>query len=121
MRVGIDILDVVRMEKFIQNEQFLGQYFTPYEAMYVSKTMRKTLSLAGIYCAKEAFLKALGIGIFNGIALNEIEVKHDSNGKPYIKITSASAQIMLASFDVKDIQISISHSDEVCTAICILN
>ena len=45
MLVGIDILDVMRMEKFIQNEHFLGKYFTPYEAMYVSQTMRKTQSL----------------------------------------------------------------------------
>lgn len=119
MLVGIDILDVMRMEKFIQNEHFLDKFFTPYEAAYVSKTIRKTQSLAGIYCAKEAFLKALGIGINNGIALNEIEVNHYESGKPYIKL-SDGAKIVLATFGVKDVQISISHTDEVCTAICIM-
>ena len=37
MLVGIDVLDVVRMEKFIQNERFLDKYFTPYEIEYVNK------------------------------------------------------------------------------------
>ena len=119
MLVGIDVLDVMRMEKFIQNEHFLGKYFTPYEATYVSKTIRKTQSLAGIYCAKEAFLKALGIGLSGGIDLNQIEVNHDDRGKPYIKLTD-SAKLIVAASGIKDVQISISHTDEVCTAICIM-
>ncbi len=119
MLVGIDILDVMRMEKFIQNEHFLGKYFTPYEAMYVSQTMRKTQSLAGIYCAKEAFLKALGIGLNNGIALNEIEVAHDENGKPFIRL-SDGAKIVLATYGIRDVQINISHTDDVCTAVCVM-
>ena len=120
MLVGIDVLDVVRMEKFVQNEHFLEKYFTPYEIEYVSKTYRQTLSLAGIYAAKEAFLKALGIGIGGGINLNEIEVNHETSGKPYLQVVSGKAQIMLKSMNVLDIQISISHSDEIATAICIL-
>ncbi len=120
MLVGIDVLDVVRMEKFVQNEHFLEKYFTPYEIEYVAKTYRQTLSLAGIYAAKEAFLKALGIGIGGGINLNEIEINHESSGKPYLKVISGKGQIMLKSMNVKDIQISISHSDEMATSICVI-
>lgn len=120
MKVGIDILDVVRMEKFVQNEHFLDKYFTQYEIMYVSKTHRTTQSLAGIYSAKEAFLKALGIGIGGGIALNEIEISHNENGKPYLKVLSSKAQIMLNAMGVGEIEINISHTDEICTAVCVL-
>ena len=35
MLVGIDVIDVVRMEKFIQNERFLNKYFNEYEIGYV--------------------------------------------------------------------------------------
>jgi holo-[acyl-carrier protein] synthase len=121
MLVGIDVIDVVRMQKFVQNERFLDKYFTSYEAMYVSKTIRKTQSLAGIYAAKEAFLKALGIGLNNGIELNEIEIRHFDNGKPYIKLSKSAQLKCLANFKITDIQISISHTDDVCTAICVLN
>lgn len=120
MLTGIDILDVVRMEKFLQNEHFLERYFTPYEITYVNNTHRKTQTLAGMYCAKEAFLKAIGIGLFNGIELNEIEVHHEPSGKPYI-ILSDRAKLVTMTKGIKDIQISISHTDEICTAICILN
>lgn len=120
MLVGIDVLDVVRMEKFVQNEHFLEKYFTPYEIEYVSKNYRQTLSLAGIYSAKEAFLKALGIGIGGGINLNDIEINHEDSGKPYLHVLSSKAQIMLKTMNVSNIQISISHADEIATAICII-
>ena len=120
MLVGIDVLDVVRMEKFVQNEHFLEKYFTPYEMNYVSQNNRLTQSLAGLFAAKEAFLKALGIGIGGGINLNEIEINHSDNGKPILKIVSPKAQIMLTTMGVEEIEISISHTDEYCTAICII-
>lgn len=120
MLVGIDVLDVVRMEKFVQNEHFLEKYFTEYEIEYVNKNNRMTQSLAGLYSAKEAFLKALGIGIGGGINLNEIEINHQESGKPYVKIVSPKAQILLSTMSVKNIDISISHTDEYCTAICII-
>lgn len=120
MLVGIDVLDVVRMEKFVQNEHFLEKYFTPYEIEYVTKNNRQTLSLAGIFSAKEAFLKALGIGIGGGINLNDIEIRHEESGKPYLQVISSKGQIMLKTMNVTDIQISISHSDEMATSICII-
>lgn len=120
MLVGIDVLDVVRMEKFVQNEHFLEKYFTPYEIEYVQKNNRQTLSLAGIFAAKEAFLKALGIGIGGGIALNDIEIRHDNNGKPYLDVLSNKSKIMLKTMSVEEIAISISHADEIATAICIV-
>ena len=120
MLVGIDVLDVVRMEKFVQNEHFLEKYFTPYEIEYVSKTNRQTLSLAGLYSAKEAFLKALGIGIGGGINLNDIEIYHDENGKPNLRVLSSTSNIMLKTKNVTEICISISHADEIATAICII-
>ena len=121
MLAGIAVLDVVRMEKFVQNEHFLEKYFTPYEIDYVSKNNRQTLSLAGIYAAKEAFLKALGIGIGGGINLSDIEIRHQDSGKPYLTVLSSKSQIMLKTMNVESIEISISHSDEMATAICIIS
>lgn len=120
MLVGIDVLDIVRMEKLVQNEHFLEKYFTEYEIEYVNKNNRMTQSLAGLFAAKEAFLKALGIGIGGGINLNEIEINHHETGKPFVKIVSPKAQIQISTMQVKEIDISISHTDEYCTAICII-
>lgn len=120
MLVGIDALDIVRVQKFIENERFLTRFFTEYEAKYITSTINKTMRMAGIFCAKEAFLKALGVGLKGGIALNEIEVNHDAKGKPYLKL-SDNAQKLTKMMNVKDIQISISHTNTTSYAICICN
>jgi holo-[acyl-carrier-protein] synthase len=80
--IGIDSLDIVRIQNFVDNERFLSKYFTEYEVAYCNQTINRTMRMAGLYCAKEAFVKALGIGIGGGIPLNEIEINHDKNGKP---------------------------------------
>ena len=123
MLVGVDIVDVVRMEKFIQNERFLDKYFTTYEIDYINqkdKSSRSTQSLAGLFAAKEAFLKALGIGIGGGIDLNEIEITHTKLGKPQIRVITPKGQIVLTKFNVRNVDVSISHTDEVCIATCII-
>ena len=119
MFVGIDSLDIVRMQKFIQNTMFLEKYFTEYEINYTESTANKTQRLAGIYCAKEAFLKALGLGIGAGIDLKDIEVNHNSKGKPYIKLSDKAKKIILL-YNVKEIEISITHSYNICTAVCVI-
>ncbi len=119
MLVGIDTIDVVRMEKFVQNETSLARYFTPDEAAYVTKTVNRTMRLAGIYCVKEAFLKALGIGMFNGVELNEIEVVHDKSGRPSLKLTE-NARMMMIAKGVTKADISITHTFDIAMAVCIL-
>lgn len=123
MRVGVDIVDIIRFEKLIQNERFLEKYFTHYEMGYIraqERSARSTQSLAGIYAAKEAFLKALGIGIGGGIALNEIEVNHEKSGRPTIKLVTSKSLIILNSMGIENIDVSISHTDEVCMASCLV-
>ena len=120
MKVGIDVLDVKRMEKLVENESFLVKNFTSYEIKYLNKKKFKDQTLAGLFCAKESFLKALGIGIKNGIQLNEIEVNHDENGKPYYNL-SDNVKTILNDLKVKNIDLSISHTDSIATAICVMN
>ncbi len=120
MLVGIDSIEIVRMEKFIENERFLGRYFTKYEADYVNQTTNKTQRLAGLFSAKEAFVKALGIGLYNGIELNEIEVRHQESGKPYLELSDNAKRFLIRS-GVTDVQINITHTHFASTAICILS
>lgn len=120
MLVGIDIIDVSRMEKMALNLNYSKRVFTAYELDYIDKTNKRTQRMAGLYCAKEAFLKALGIGVRNGIDFLEIEVQHDKLGKPFLKL-SDKVRIMMATKNIKDVAISISHTDGISTAICILS
>lgn len=119
MKVGIDSVLVKRFEKLKNLDMFLNKNFTEYEKAYiVSKNKHKFETLAGLFCAKEAFLKALGIGVRNGVALNKIEVNHNNNGAPYYKIEEE----VLSSLEVKkeNIALSITHTKTSATAICII-
>ena len=64
------------------------------------------------FAAKEAFSKALGTGISNGIRFNEILVLNEKNGKPYIKIINNTKKIVEKTLKKKKYKISLSLSDE---------
>lgn len=120
MLVGIDIVDVERFEKLVENEAFFEKFFTAQEREYVLSRVRPAESMAGIFAGKEAFLKALGIGIGRGIDLKDIEISHNELGKPFYILENDRISSGLSQAGVKAGDISISHTDKMATAICIL-
>ncbi len=78
--------------------------------------------MAKRFAAKEAFAKALGIGI-GRIKFNEIEIYNDQNGKPEILRTKKIDQLIKELFTVKDYQINLSITDDagIAQAIVILS
>ncbi|MDD4210771.1 MAG: holo-ACP synthase [Clostridia bacterium] len=121
MRVGIDSVLVKRFAKMKNFESFLTKYFSEYEISYVmGKNVTKFETIAGIFAAKEAFLKALKIGIGAGISLKLIEVNHNNNGAPYINLDNGLAD-KLIDHKIEEISISITHTKKTATAICIIN
>ena len=120
MKVGIDILEVSRMTKFIDNDSFLEKNFTKYEIEYMkSKNVKSAQTLTGLFCSKEAFLKALGLGIKNGIELKEIEINHDEKGKPFFVITEKLKGV-LDNNNLTKIDLSISHTESTAIAMCVM-
>lgn len=118
MLVGVDSIESERMNKHLKDDT-LRTFFTEYEINY-SNVKNKVLRLAGIFCAKEAFLKALGIGIGGGIKLSEIEVNHLDNGKPYLKL-SDNAIKYINDLGYTKYEINISHTDQFSFAVCVIS
>ena len=116
MRAGIDAVAVKRFRKMKNFESFLSKYFTDYEISYiVNKNVKKYETLAGLFAAKEAFLKALQIGIGAGISLKLIEVKHNNNGAPYINLDNNLKQKLLDQ-NVEQVSLSITHTKKNCNS-----
>ena len=111
--VGIDVLQIPRMQRSIKNEAFLHRVFTQSERDYILSKKNTAQTAAGIFCAKEAVLKVLRKGITE-IALTDIEVLHDETGAPYAALHSN------ISLENKHIFISITHSEDVAAATAIL-
>lgn len=99
--VGTDIIKISRIEKSIQKEHFKNSIFTNYEIEHC----KNAESFAGVFCAKEAYFKALGTGINK--KLNNIEVRHNEKGKPYLN-------------GVDNCDLSISHDGEYAIATVIM-
>jgi holo-[acyl-carrier protein] synthase len=84
--IGIDIVHVDRLRRWMNNPGILERFFHPLE-IETAKSRNKgmALSLAARFAAKEAFGKALGTGMAH-FALKEVAVVNDANGRPEIRL-----------------------------------
>ena len=110
--IGTDIVDVNRIKKSIKNKIFLSRLFSKEEIFKCSKLNNSSNCYAKRFAAKEAFVKALGTGIANGINFNEIIVLNEKNGKPFIKIIGKTKKIVNKKLKKTKSKISLSLSDE---------
>ena len=118
MECGIDVVKISRFEKNLENDLFLEKYFSKQEIEYINSKNSKTETIAGLFACKEAFLKALGIGIGGGIDLKEIDIYHE-NGKPKIQVTP-KIDYYLTNLSCSQVSVSISHDGDIATAICVI-
>lgn len=111
-KIGMDLVEIKRMERSIQSKHFCKRVFGEREYDELLKRGFPTQSAAACFAAKEAFSKAIGTGI-RGFSLNEVEVLHYENGKPYLFLSGNALKMAEnLSFDV-----SITHTDETAGAI----
>ncbi len=84
IKVGVDIEDIERFKG--KSQDFLDRVFTPSEQVYCNSFSHPESRYCARFCAKEAVVKALsGFGIKN-VYYSEIEVYHDENNCPNVRI-----------------------------------
>lgn len=118
---GIDIAEISRFERFVveNNIALLDRLFTPRERQYCSARRLAAQHYALRFAAKEAFLKALGTGLRNGICWLEMEVVNDDLGKPVLELSGhAAAHFVAAGGD--RCHLSLSHDAGCAVAMVIL-
>ena len=117
--VGIDIVDVSRMEKRIEKAAFIHLVFTETEINYCQSKKHKAQHFAARFAAKEAYMKAVGLGWTNDTDFKEIETINDQDGKPEI-VLSNQTLAYFRDHDFKQVLVSLSHTTTLATAIVIL-
>ncbi len=102
--IGIDIVEI---EDFAARD--FSRIYTPRELDYINRATnaaRKTEVMAGIYAAKEAVFKALGL---SGLGLEILrEILHGDNGAPMCVFRGAY------------VQLSISHTRHTAVAVAVV-
>ena len=117
--IGIDMCEVRRIERAM-NEAFLMRYFTEEERTYIlARGKMGVQSAAAMFAAKEAFLKATGVGIGGGIALNEIGTVHQPGGAPVYVLVGA-AQQKLEAMGAQQAFLSLTHETGMAAAVCVI-
>lgn len=109
---GIDIVKIVRIQKMClqyHSDWWIRHIGTKQEWDYTQTKNNASESLAGIFAAKESYIKAVSTYIEKP-ALRDVEVFHSPEGRPYF---SSNRRDLISN----QLQVSISHEKEYAIAI----
>lgn len=108
LRVGVDMIEVARIERGVQRhgDRFYQRFFTEQEVEFCKKNAQR---LAGRFAVKEAVGKAFGTGI-GDVSWQEIEVVCDERGRPFLNLTG-NAQTLANQMGLTQWEISLTHTD----------
>jgi holo-[acyl-carrier protein] synthase len=110
--VGIDLLEIERLERALERHPRLAQrVFTEDELAYAGERARPGRHLAARFAAKEAVVKALGLRNFG---LREIEVVA---GEPPSVLLSGAAAEAAGGWKV---EVSLTHSRDAAAAVALV-
>jgi holo-[acyl-carrier protein] synthase len=97
----------------------IDRLFTAGEKAYALAKKDPAPHLAARFAAKEAFLKALGLGLRQGISWQQMEVTRDELGKPSLQLSGRAAEIYHAR-GLCRLLLSYSHDGDYAFATVIL-
>ena len=116
---GVDIVEIARFRDVAsRNADLLTDIFTKGERDYCSSQKNADLHFAGRFAAKEACLKALGLGLSSagmGHSLQEIEITRHPSGRPGLSLSGWAAAVSRRK-GICQHTVSISHTDHTAVA-----
>ena len=114
--IGVDMLEIARMQHALdERPYFIRRLFTEDERMYCEHTARPAEHYAGRFAAREAVLKALGLGFGNGVGIGDVSVVRDDSGRPHALLAGRAAEVA-REHGVREVALSISHTHDVAVA-----
>lgn len=116
--LGIDIVEIARMERNLANAHFMERVFTGAERAYIGEGNLAAERAAGNFAAKEAAAKAMGCG-FAGCPFDCVEALRDEAGAPYLAFSGAAGRRM-AGLGANRAWVSITHAGGVASAVVVL-
>jgi len=112
-------VDVPRIEKSYAEygERFLQRVFTNTEIDYCNRYGEtRFLHFAARFAAKEAFSKAIGTGMRDGMSFKNVGIRNEPSGKPVIELFGP----MLERWGSHTIHVSLSHTALVGLAVVVI-
>ena len=110
--IGVDIVDNKRINKSINNKNFINRTYGKKEIEFSKNIKDKTNYFAKRFAAKEALAKSIGTGFRNNLNFKDIQILNDKIGKPYYQKSKKIDKIINKKFNVKTYDLFLSISDE---------
>jgi len=107
---GIDIVDIEKLRGLIERSgpRFLTRWFSSEEISYCEAKARPSQHYAARFAAKEAAIKALGLGWRDGVSLKDVSVTVGSSGAPQVRLGGVAAE-RAARRGIEELHVSLSH------------
>jgi holo-[acyl-carrier protein] synthase len=118
MRLGIDLLAVNELDRLAQRAWFTRYVFADVELAHAERLSgrRRREFLAGRFAAKEAVLKVLGMGLFEGVAPRDVAVASRPGGAPQVSLHGAATEAARR-VNVGQVTVSITHKGGLVAAV----
>jgi holo-[acyl-carrier protein] synthase len=115
VRVGVDLIEIGRVERALAREGFRERVFTESERAYCDSRPNPAQHYAARFAGKEAIGKALGCGV--RFTWREIEIA--GRPKPGVSLTGWT-KAWAERVGAGRIDLSMTHSRELAAAICVV-
>jgi holo-[acyl-carrier protein] synthase len=113
--IGVDAVDVVRFRRVLERRPgIVDRLFTETERAYAARSADPGPRLAVRFAAKEAVLKALGVGV-GAAGFRDVEVVRADNGAPSLALTGRAAALSLGR-GISRWHVSLTHTDTIAVA-----
>ena len=116
VRVGVDIIEIERVEHALRRAGFRERCFTTAEREYCDSRAHPAQSYAARFAGKEAVGKALGCGV--RFTWKEIEIV--GRPKPSVRLSGRTAAFA-ERVQAGPIDLSMTHSREIAAAIAVVS
>jgi holo-[acyl-carrier protein] synthase len=116
--IGVDLCEVDRMRTALERTPTLrDRLFTEAEQAYCDRRTDPTERYAARFAAKEAVLKAMGLGV-GACKWREIEVVRADSGAPSV-LLHGGARHLAADRGIKGWRLTLTHTHRVAEAIAV--
>ena len=113
--IGVDAVDIERFRRSLERTPTMRErLFTQIELDYVAPKSDPVPSLAARFAAREAVMKALGVGL-GAFGFHDVWVERKDTGEPTLAVTGA-AQQLADTAGITSWHLSITHTDTVAIA-----
>ena len=116
--IGVDLVEVDQMRQALaRTPTLVERLFTASEQAYASAARDPSERYAVRFAAKEAVMKALGVGL-GAVDWHDIEVGRAESGAPFLTLSGRAAALALDA-GVSAWKLTLSHTHQTAEAIAV--